>query len=80
MNRIKVHSNVLISLLKNNLKSHFDIPNATIELYYNNEELLDIKTVSYNIKNNIDLEVKYNDANTIKGINLEKSVEGNHKN
>ena len=42
---------------------------------------MDIKTVlSYNIKNNIDLEVKYNDANTIKGINLEKSVEGNHKN
>ena len=80
MNRIKVHSNVLISLLKNNLKNHFDIPNATIELYYNNEELLDIKTVSYNIKNNIDLEVKYNDANTIKGINLEKYVEGNHKN
>ena len=80
MNRIKVHSNVLISLLKNNLKNHFDFPNATIELYHNNEELLDIKTVlSYNIKNNINLEVKYNDAKTIEGIYFEKNVEGNNK-
>ena len=57
--RIKVHSNILISLLKQYLKNYFDIPNETIELYYNNEEILDIKTLSsYNINKNNNLEVK----------------------
>ena len=43
--RIKVHSTILISLLKHNLINYFEIPNETIELYYNNEELLDIRTL-----------------------------------
>ena len=35
------------------------IPNKTIEFYYINEELLDIKTLSsYNINKNNNLEVK----------------------
>ena len=66
MFRIQVHDNVLISLVKNHLKNHFDMPNATIRLYHNNEELLDIKTVSsYNIKYNINVDVKGNDAKTL---------------
>ena len=43
--RIKVNNNVLISLLKTNLKNYFEIPNERIVLYHNNEELLDIKSV-----------------------------------
>ena len=57
--RIKMHSNTLISLIKNNLINYFKIPNETIELYYNNEELLDIRTLSsYSNKNKNNLEVK----------------------
>ena len=75
MFQIKVNNNVLILLLKTNLKNHFDIPNESIVLWHNIEELLDIKSVlSYNIKNNIYLEVKYNDAKTIEGINLKKMM------
>ena len=52
--QIKVHSNIVILLLNYNLINYFDIPNGTIELYYNNEELLDIKILSsYNINTNI---------------------------
>lgn len=81
MFRIKVHSNILISLLKTYLKNKFHIPNASIIFYHNNEELLDIKSVlSYNIKNNIYLEVKCNDAKTIEGINLKNTDESNDKN
>ena len=42
---------------------------------------MDIKSVlSYNIKNNIYLEVKCNDAKTIEGINLKNTDESNDKN
>lgn len=42
------------------------MPNATIEIYHNNEELLDIKTVSsYNIKSNINLDVEVNNTNIL---------------
>ena len=56
--RIKVHNNILISLLKNNLKNNFEITNDNIELYYNKEELLDTKSlISYNINKNHNVEV-----------------------
>ena len=42
---------------------------------------MDIKSVlSYDIKSNIYLEVKYNDVKTIEGIYLTKSDENNDKN
>ena len=41
------------------------IPNKTIEFYYINEELLDIKTLSsYNINKNNNLKVKVTDTKT----------------
>ena len=60
-----MHSNILISLIKNDLLNYFKIPNETMELYYNNEQLLDIKTLtSYNINKNNNLEVKVTDIKT----------------
>ena len=56
--RIKVHNNILISLLKNYLKNYFEITNDNIELYYNKKELLDTKSlISYNINKNHNVEV-----------------------
>ena len=55
---IKVHNNILISLLKNYLKNYFEITNDNIELYYNKEELLDTKSlISYNFNTNDNVEV-----------------------
>ena len=40
---------------------------------------MDIKSVlSYNIKNNIYLEIKCNDAKTMEGINLKKKTDENN--
>ena len=48
--RIKVHKNILISLLKIKLKKHFKITKDIIELYYNKDKLLDTKSsILYNI-------------------------------
>ena len=56
--RIKVHNNILISLLKHYLKNYFEITNDNIELYYNKKELLDTKSlISYNINKNHYVEV-----------------------
>ena len=56
--RIKIHNNILISLLKNYLKNYFEITNDNIELYYNKKELLDTKSlISYNINKNHYVEV-----------------------
>ena len=64
--RIKVHNNILISLLKNNLKSNFEITNENIELYYNKEELLGTKSIiSYNINKNHNVEVIVKDTKTV---------------
>ena len=55
---IKVHNNILISLLKNNLKNHFEITKDNIELYYNNNELSDTKSLSsYEINYNENVKV-----------------------
>ena len=64
--RTKVHNNILISLLKNNLKSNFEITNENIELYYNKEELLVIKSlISYNINKNHNVEVIVTDTTIV---------------
>ena len=55
--RIKVQFNILISLLKKQLKKHFNIT-KDIKLYYNNNELSDTKSLlSYNINYNENVQV-----------------------
>ena len=55
--RIKIYTNILISLLKK-LKKHFEITKDIIELYYNKNELLGTKSfISYNINYNDNIEV-----------------------
>ena len=72
--RIKVHNNILISLLKRKLKKkHFKITKDIIELYYIKNELLDtISFISYNIKYNDNVEVVVRTTKVVdeKGINI----------
>ena len=64
--QIKVHNNIIISLLKDNLKNYFEITNENIELYYNKEELLVIKSlISYNINKNHNVEVIVTDTTIV---------------
>ena len=61
--KIKVNDIVLISIIKQNLQNHLNVPSSMIVLFYNNTELLDDKTVlSYSIENIIHLNVKCNNS------------------
>ena len=64
--RIKVHNNIIVSLLKNHLKNYFEITNENIELYYNKEGILDTKSlISYNINKNHNVEVIVTDTKIV---------------
>ena len=66
MFRIKVHNDILISLLNNYLKHYLEITNKNIELYYYKEELLDIKSlISYTINKNHNVAVIVTDTKII---------------
>ena len=61
--KIKVNNIVLISVIKQNLQNHLNVPSSMIVLFYNNTELLDDKTVlSYSIEKIIHLNVKCNNS------------------
>ena len=61
--KIKVNDIVLISIIKQNLQNHLNVPSSMIVLFYNNTELLNDTTVlSYSIENIIHLNVKCNNS------------------